>query len=121
MVSSNFGEMVEDHVELSEAVAWHIDRAAEDLREQGAVAVRCAWGTDLTFRPLVRDGDIVAASLTSSAQLPGKQPNVVRIFGERYVEETFSRTLGNPGRPIPGPRPISGVLSCSWHAALPHR
>jgi hypothetical protein len=67
--------MVEDHVELSEAVAWHIDRAAEDLWEQGTVAVRCcAWGTDLTFRPLVRDGDIVAASLTSSAKLPAKQP-----------------------------------------------
>lgn len=38
MASRSFGEMVEDLAELGEAVAWHIDRAAEKLRDQGSVA-----------------------------------------------------------------------------------
>lgn len=38
MASRSFGEMVCDLAELSEAVAWHIDRAAEKLRDQGSVA-----------------------------------------------------------------------------------
>ena len=38
MASRSFGAMVEDLGELSEAVAWHIDRAAEKLRDQGSVA-----------------------------------------------------------------------------------
>ncbi|RYH00112.1 MAG: Y-family DNA polymerase [Alphaproteobacteria bacterium] len=38
MASRSFGEMVEDLAELGEAVAWHIDRAAEKLRNQGSVA-----------------------------------------------------------------------------------
>lgn len=37
MASRSFGEMVEDLAELGEAVAWHIDRAAEKLRDQGSV------------------------------------------------------------------------------------
>ena len=38
MASRSFGEMVEDLAELGEAVAWHISRAAEKLRDQGSVA-----------------------------------------------------------------------------------
>lgn len=38
MASRSFGEMVYDLAELGEAVAWHIDRAAEKLRDQGSVA-----------------------------------------------------------------------------------
>ena len=38
MASRSFGAMVEDLAELGEAVAWHIDRAAEKLRDQGSVA-----------------------------------------------------------------------------------
>lgn len=38
MASRSFGEMVEDLAELGEAMAWHIDRAAEKLRDQGSVA-----------------------------------------------------------------------------------
>lgn len=38
MASRSFGEMVEDLAELDEAVAWHIDRSAEKLRDQGSVA-----------------------------------------------------------------------------------
>lgn len=38
MASRSFGAMVEGLAELGEAVAWHIDRAAEKLRDQGSVA-----------------------------------------------------------------------------------
>ena len=38
MASRSFGEMVEDLAELGEAVAWHIDRAGEKLRDQCSVA-----------------------------------------------------------------------------------
>ena len=38
MASRSFGEMIYDLAELGEAVAWHIDRAAEKLRDQGSVA-----------------------------------------------------------------------------------
>lgn len=38
MASRSFGEMVLELAELEEAVAWHIDRAAEKLRGQGSVA-----------------------------------------------------------------------------------
>ena len=38
MASRSFGEMVLDIGEISEAVAWHIDRAAEKLRAQASVA-----------------------------------------------------------------------------------
>ena len=38
MASRSFGQMVEHFSELCEAVAWHIDRAAEKLRDQGSVA-----------------------------------------------------------------------------------
>ncbi|HRK37290.1 MAG TPA: Y-family DNA polymerase [Burkholderiaceae bacterium] len=38
MASRSFGAMVIELAELSEAVAWHIDRAAEKLRRQGSVA-----------------------------------------------------------------------------------
>ncbi len=38
MASRSFGEMVYDLAELGEAVAWHIDRAAEKLRDQGSAA-----------------------------------------------------------------------------------
>lgn len=38
MASRSFGAMVDDLAELGEAVAWHIDRAAEKLRDQGSVA-----------------------------------------------------------------------------------
>lgn len=38
MASRSFGAMVMELAELSEAVAWHIDRAAEKLRRQGSVA-----------------------------------------------------------------------------------
>lgn len=38
MASRSFGEMVQDIGEISEAVAWHIDRAAEKLRAQASVA-----------------------------------------------------------------------------------
>lgn len=38
MASRSFGEMVYDLAELGEAVAWHIDRAAEKLRDQVSVA-----------------------------------------------------------------------------------
>jgi len=38
MASRSFGSMVRDIAEISEAVSWHIDRAAEKLRSQGSVA-----------------------------------------------------------------------------------
>ena len=38
MASRSFGSMVQDVSEISEAVSWHIDRAAEKLRSQGSVA-----------------------------------------------------------------------------------
>ncbi|MBD3892774.1 Y-family DNA polymerase [Hydrogenophaga sp.] len=38
MVSRSFGSMVQDVAQLGEAVAWHIDRAAEKLRAQRSVA-----------------------------------------------------------------------------------
>ena len=38
MASRSFGSMVHEMAEISEAVSWHIDRAAEKLRSQGSVA-----------------------------------------------------------------------------------
>jgi DNA polymerase V len=38
MASRSFGSIVRDIAEISEAVSWHIDRAAEKLRSQGSVA-----------------------------------------------------------------------------------
>ena len=38
MASRSFGEMVTSQAGLSEAVSWHVDRAATKLREQGSAA-----------------------------------------------------------------------------------
>ena len=38
MASRSFGSIVYEMAEISEAVSWHIDRAAEKLRSQGSVA-----------------------------------------------------------------------------------
>lgn len=38
IASRSFGTTVLDHKDIAEAVAWHIDRAAQKLRQQGSVA-----------------------------------------------------------------------------------